>query len=99
VLAQDALDQHRSWARTFSRSVQSMVTFAHRLDQLAGDAAQRLVAQHLHRAVVGLQRVVETPARPRSAQRLAARVPASRISFASAISSSITCAASIARFW
>ena len=43
-----------------SRSVQSMVTLLlHLLDQLAGDGAERLVAENLHRAVVGLECVVE----------------------------------------
>ena len=31
----------------------------HGLDQLAGDVPQRLVAEHLHRAVVDVERVVE----------------------------------------
>ena len=42
--------------------------------QLPRDVTQRLVAQHLHRAVVGLQRVVEGQLVIRQPQPLAARV-------------------------
>ncbi len=67
--------------------------------QLAGDVAQRLVAEHGHGGVVGLERVVEgqlvlgQAQRPRRARR------AARMSLARAISSSMTWAVSMARFW
>jgi hypothetical protein len=62
------------------------------------DHPQGLVAQHLDRAVVGFERVVEGQfvlGQPSASPRALA----ARMSFASAISSSITCAASMARFW
>jgi hypothetical protein len=77
------LTSTRNCARTFSRSVQSMVTLARTVfDQLPRDGAQRVVAQHLHRAVVGLQRVVEGQLVLGQLQR-SPRAWASRISFAS----------------
>lgn len=70
---------------------------AHGLDQLACDAAQGLVTQRLHRTVVCLQRVVEGQYLPGQA-RASLPALASRISFASWISSSTACAALMARF-
>ena len=58
-----------------------------------------VVAQHLDGAVVRLQRVVEGELVVGQAQRPRPRALASRISLASSISSSMTCAVSIARFW
>ena len=50
----------RSRARTFSRSVQSMVTLLlHSPGQFPGNGAQGFVAEHLDRAVIGLQGIVE----------------------------------------
>ena len=54
------LTSRRRLARTFSRSVQSILTlFRTVLNQLTRDLPQRLVPQHLHGAVVRLERIVE----------------------------------------
>jgi hypothetical protein len=68
-------------------------------DELAGDHLEGVVAQHLHRAVVGFERVVERQLVLGLSPSASPRALAARMSLASWISSSITWAVSIARFW
>ena len=65
---------------------------------MASGSAKGFIANHLNRAVVGLQGVVEGQLVLGQTEPSPGAL-ASRISLASSISSSITCAASIARFW
>ena len=86
-------------ARTFSRTVQSIVT----LLRTACTSSRAMVlqcrlAEHLDGAVVDFQRVVEGDFIVGQAELLAALARPSRMSLASAISSSMTCAVSMARF-
>jgi hypothetical protein len=80
----------RILARTFSRTVQSMVTLLRTAAPAPGRSPQRLVAQDLHGAVVDLQRVVEGDLVVGQPQILAALVRLAHL-LASLISSSITC--------
>ena len=58
--AQDAADQSAEvGADVFAQRPVDGDVAADRFDELTGDVAQRIVSEHLHRAVVGLQRVVE----------------------------------------
>jgi hypothetical protein len=93
VLAEDPFDEHAELSPHIlaQRPVDRHIV-AHGLDQLARDGAQRFVAEYLDRAVVCLERVVERELVLRQAERLAARVGLAQV-LASAISSSITCAA------
>ena len=60
MLAQDAPDQHAELgAHVLAEGPVDGDVAPHGLHQLAGDAAQRVVAEDLNGAVVGLQRVVE----------------------------------------
>ena len=61
MLAEDAFDEYPQLRPHIlpHRPVDRHVG-AHRLHQLLRDRAQRLVAQDLHRAVVGLERIVES---------------------------------------
>ena len=60
VLAQDAFDQHTQLrADVVAERLVNSDILAHRLDQLPRDGAERVVAEHFHRTVVGLERVVE----------------------------------------
>ena len=60
MLAQDALDQTAQVGTDIlaQRPVDGDVAL-HGVDQFAGDVAERVVAKHLDRAVVGLECVVE----------------------------------------
>jgi len=90
VLAQDALDEHAELgAHVFTHRPVDGHVGTDGCSELASDAAQRVVAQHLHSAVVGLQRVVERELVIAEAHRLAAPV-GSRICLASVISSSMS---------
>ena len=100
MLAQNTAAHHtKAGAHVLSNGPINRNIPANRIHQLARDLSQRLVPQHLHRAVVRLQRVVEMPTSSSDRPSCSPRAPASRNSLASSISSSITCAASIARFW
>ena len=60
MLPQDALD-HRPelGADVLSQRPVDSDVVPHGVDQFTGDVTERVVAEHLHRAIVGLQRVVE----------------------------------------
>ena len=80
MFAQNALDQHAQ-LRTHvlaQRPVDGDVA-ADGLDQFARNGAQRLVAEYLHRAIVGFQRVVERDLVVRQPERLAAGVRAAQV--------------------
>ena len=68
------------------------------LDQLTGDVPQGLVAEHLHRAVVGADGVVEANSSPDSPSASPRALALTHLRD-KPINSSITCAASTARFW
>lgn len=60
MFAQDAFDEHAQLsADVFAQRPVNGDVLPHRLNQFAGDGAERLVAQHFHCAVVCLQSVVE----------------------------------------